>query len=325
MPSDPAAGPAAAPHAAATEPAAVEPAAVDPAAPVLVTGATGRQGGATARALLAAGVPVRALVRDPGTARARAVEALGATLVTGDLDDPASLRRAADGARAVFSVQMPDFAARGFDGELAQGRNLVEAARAAGVPQFVHTSVSRNEAPQWSGWAAMTPYFAAKSGIEDAVRAADFPSWTLIRPAFFMENFEPAMEFLFPRGVAGGLVSVIKPTTRLSLVAATDVGTTAALAVADPVRFHRVELDLAGDYLPMTEIAAILSRVLDAELTAPDMTEEQATAAGMPGMGASHELMNVAGQPARPAFAEALGIPVTGFAQWARETLRPAA
>ena len=66
-------------------------------APVLVTGATGRQGGATARALLALGVPVRALVRDPGSERAKAVEALGAELVKGDLYDVGSVREAARG------------------------------------------------------------------------------------------------------------------------------------------------------------------------------------------------------------------------------------
>ena len=111
---------------------------------VLVTGATGRQGGATARALLAAGVPVRALVRDPSTDRPRSVAALGAELVTGDLDDRDSLVRAAQGARAVFSVQMPamDGDTIDFDGELAQGVNLIEGALAAEVPQFVHTSVS---------------------------------------------------------------------------------------------------------------------------------------------------------------------------------------
>ncbi|MEE1938312.1 NmrA family NAD(P)-binding protein [Streptomyces sp. TRM 70361] len=103
---------------------------------VLVTGATGRQGGATARALLAAGVPVRALVRDPASARARAVEALGAELVTGDLHDRDSVVRAAEGARTVFSVQMPGMTEDGFDfeGEITQGVNLVEGAKAAGMP-----------------------------------------------------------------------------------------------------------------------------------------------------------------------------------------------
>ncbi|MEV0037051.1 NmrA family NAD(P)-binding protein, partial [Streptomyces sp. NPDC050804] len=125
-------------------------------APVLVTGATGKQGGATARSLLLAGVPVRALVRDPATDRAKAVEALGAELVTGDLHDRDSVIRAAEGARAVFSVQMPAMTGDGFDfeGEVAQGVNLIEGARAAGVPQFVHTSVSgagqHTEAPGWA-------------------------------------------------------------------------------------------------------------------------------------------------------------------------------
>ncbi|MEW1692139.1 NmrA/HSCARG family protein [Streptomyces sp. NPDC091265] len=300
-------------------------------APVLVTGATGRQGGATARALLATGVPVRALVRDPATGRAKSVEALGAELVTGDLHDRASVTRAAEGARAVFSVQMPDMNGRGFEGELAQAVNLIEGARAAGVPQFVHSSVSgagqHTEVPGWAEgrWASMEPYFATKAAIQDRVREAGFPHWTLLKPGFFMENFLPSTAFLFPRGVEGGLVSVLKPGTRLSLVAVDDIGSAAAAAFAAPERFDGVELELASECLTMTEIASILSDVLGAELTAPDMTEAEATAAGMPGMGASHERINVAGQPARPEYARALGIPLTGFAQWARENLRATA
>lgn len=153
-------------------------------APALVTGATGRQGGATARALLAAGVPVRALVRDPATAGAKAVEALGAELVTGDLRDRDSVTRAAQGARAVFSVQMPAFTEEGFDfdGEVAQGVNLIEAAKAAGVPQFVHTSVSgagrQTEVPGWAEgrWVSMEGTLGAKTAIQDRVRAAGFPA-----------------------------------------------------------------------------------------------------------------------------------------------------
>lgn len=298
-------------------------------APVLVTGATGRQGGATARALLSAGVPVRALVRDPDTDRARAVAALGAELVTGDLRDPGSLVRAARGARAVFSVQMPAPAGTGFDfaGEVVEGGNLVEAARAAGVPQFVHTSVSgagqHTAAPGWAEgrWASMEPTLGAKAAVQDLVRSAGFPRWTLLKPGFFMENFLPSMAFVFPRGIEGGLVSVLRPGTRLSLVAVTDIGRAAAAAVAEPDRFHQVELELAGDHLTMTEIAGVLSRVLGTPLSAPDLTEREALDAGMPPMGASHDWLNVAGQPARPRFARELGIPVTGFAEWARANL----
>jgi uncharacterized protein YbjT (DUF2867 family) len=294
-------------------------------APVLVTGATGKQGGATARALLAAGVPVRALVRDPATERAKAVEALGGELVIGDLHDRDSLVRAAEGARAVFSVQMPALTAGGFDfhGEVTQGSNLVEAAKAAGVPQFVHTSVTgagrHTEHPAWvQGRWSVEPALTAKSAIQERVRSAGFPQWTILKPGFFMENFLPSAGFLFPRGVEGGLVSVLHPATRLSLVAVQDIGRAAAAAVADPARFDRVELELASDWLSMTEIADVLSRVLGRRLAAPEMTEEEALTAGMPPMGASHEWLNVAPQPGRPEYARELGIPLTGFEAWAR-------
>ncbi|MEV0219087.1 NmrA family NAD(P)-binding protein [Streptomyces sp. NPDC050704] len=299
-------------------------------APVLVTGATGKQGGATVRALRAADVPVRALVRDRATDRAKAVEALGAELVTGDLHDRDSVVRAADGVRAVFSVQMPAMTAEGFDfeGEVAQGTNLIEGAKAAGVPQFVHTSVSgagrHTETPGWAEgrWAAMEPTMSAKSAIQDRLRAAGFPHWTLLKPATFMENFLPSMAFLFPRGIEGGLVSVLNPETRVSLVAVDDIGRAAAAAHSAPERFDGVELELASDYLSMTEIAEILSRALGTQLSAPNMTEEEALAAGMPAYAASHEWLNVAGQPGRPQYARALGIPLTSFEEWAQEHLR---
>lgn len=72
--------------------------------PILVTGATGNQGGATARRLLAGGRPVRALVRDSAAPAAAALAAAGAELVRGDLDNLASLAQALDGAAAVFGV-----------------------------------------------------------------------------------------------------------------------------------------------------------------------------------------------------------------------------
>lgn len=299
-------------------------------APVLVTGATGKQGGATVRALRAADVAVRALVRDPATDQAKAVEALGAELVTGDLHDRDSLIRAAKGARAVFSVQMPAMSAAGFDfdGEVTHGVNLVEAAKAAGVEQFVHTSVmgagQHTESTGWvkGRWPILERSLEAKSEIQDRVRAAGFAHWTLFKPGFFMENLLPSTAYLFPRGIEGGLVSMVKPETRLSLVAVKDIGSAAAAAFAAPERFDGIELELASDYLPMTEIAEILSRALGTHLAAPDMTEEQALAAGMPPMGASLDWMNEAGMPGRPQEARNLGIPLTSFEQWVQEHMR---
>ncbi|MEV4147506.1 NmrA family NAD(P)-binding protein [Amycolatopsis sp. NPDC049691] len=292
--------------------------------PVLVTGATGKQGGATARALLKAGVPVRALVRNPE--KAQGLRAAGAEIVPGDLYDPDSLAPAMKGVRGVFSVQMPDLTNLEGDSEWVQGRNLVDAAREAGVPQFVHTSVSgagqHRSVPGWAEgrWASMEHYLETKTAIQDRVRDAGFAHWTVLKPGFFMENFLPP-SFLLPHG---RLVTTIKPSTELALVAVDDIGAAAAAAFADPARFDGVELELASELMTMTRVAGILSEALGVELTAPDMTAEEAIAAGAPAFAVRHAWQNEVGHPARPEFARALGIPLTTFADWAKTHLTAA-
>ncbi|MHC3429486.1 NmrA family NAD(P)-binding protein [Streptomyces sp. DT18] len=302
-----------------------QPAASSSSAPVLVTGATGRQGGATARALLAAGVPVRALVRDPHADRARKVAALGAELVKGDLMDRASLDPAVAGVRAVFSVQMPPMSEAGVDfaGELAQATHLVDAARAARVPQFIQSSTSgvgsHTELPGWGEGplAALEEYYATKTAIIAAVHAADFPRWTIIKPAYFMDN----LIALLPKGPEGGFATVLQPDTLLALIDPDDIGVAAAHAVQDPDRFHTVELELAGDRLTMRQVTEILAAQWGIPVTAPALTVEEALAAGMPAWGAGHVVNNVSVQPAHPEAAAALGIPTTPFPTWARTHL----
>ncbi|MGW1976848.1 NmrA family NAD(P)-binding protein [Streptomyces sp. NPDC001889] len=294
---------------------------------VLVTGGTGRQGGATARALLAADVPVRALVRDPRSKSARAVEALGAQLVRADLSDPASLGPAVEGVHAVFSVQMPPMTETSVDfaGELAQAANLMDAAKAAGVRHFVQSSTSgvgaHTRAPGWADgrWAALEGYFDTKQAILEAVRTAGFPRWTVLKPAFFMENLPQ----LAPNGPRGGLLTVLRPDTELALVATQDIGSAAAHAIGSPDRFHEVELELAGDLLTMARIARTLSAAWGVPVTVPSMSLDDALAAGMPRWGAGHDWNNEVLQPARPEFARALGISPTTFADWAHEHLAP--
>src|SRR5690606_35954865 len=107
---------------------------------VLVTGATGRQGGAVARQLLRrGGFRVRALTRDPARPAARALADAGAEVVRGDMDRPETLRPALDGAYGVFSVQ--NFWETGYEREIQQGIALADAAHAAGVQHFVYSSV----------------------------------------------------------------------------------------------------------------------------------------------------------------------------------------
>jgi uncharacterized protein YbjT (DUF2867 family) len=292
---------------------------------VLVTGATGRQGGAVARALLAAGTPVHALVRDPGSERARALADTGVTLVRGDLDDPASLTAPLDGARGVFSVQMPDMADLLGDSEIRQGRNLVEAARAAGVEQFVHTSVSGaatvdpDELDEQRWGAHLPHYWRSKAAVERAVRDAGFPRWTVLRPATFMENFvRPS--FYFADGTSDRLLVAVDPDARIPFVAMADIGSAAAAAFADPARFDRVELELAGDVLTFRDVAGLLSEALGTTVELPASPEHARAEGLMAEFYLSQRHMSAHPAPARPDAAAELGLPTTGFREWLRTT-----
>jgi uncharacterized protein YbjT (DUF2867 family) len=290
--------------------------------PVLIIGGTGKQGGAVARQLLAAGTPVRALVRDPHSEKAKVLAAAGATLVTGDLNDPGSLAAAADGARGVFSVQLPDLDDMGSDAEVVRGRNLVAAAMGAGVPQFVHTSVAgtgefARSAPGWETGRWNTHYWETKFAIEEAVREAGFASWTVLKPATFMENLLE-WSYMFGDWARDGFVTIFGADTELTWVAVDDIGVAGAAAFADPAGWHGVDLDLAGDRLTMTEIAAILSQELGRPVPAPVLTPAEAVARGLPEMMVPmQQWTDLMGSPARPEQAQARGLATTSFRTWA--------
>src|SRR6267142_6760974 len=158
---------------------------------ILVTGATGQQGGAVARELLARKHTVRAMTRNPESDAAQALARQGAEVVKGDLNDAASLRRALQGAWGVFAVQNTWEA--GVEGEEVQGKRIAELARKAGVQHYVYTSVG--SAHRRTG----IPHFENKARIEETVRGLGFPSYTILRPVFFMENwtspsFNPSLQ-----------------------------------------------------------------------------------------------------------------------------------
>ncbi|HEY9369884.1 NmrA/HSCARG family protein [Streptomyces sp.] len=224
---------------------------------ILVTGATGSQGGAVALALLDDHWSVRALVRDPDRRAARELQALGAELVTGDLDDPESLRAAAQGAYGVFSVQ-PDLADPRPGIEVRRGKNVADAAEAAGVAHLVYSSV---------GGADRKPgvaHFETKAEIEAYIDVLGVPA-TVLRPTFFMENWV----YLVPEAKAvpgaenGERVGSIAldPDTSLQMIAVTDIGRIAAEAFGEPDEFVGKKLEIAGDELTVRQIADTLSRV----------------------------------------------------------------
>jgi len=290
--------------------------------PVVVTGATGNQGGAVAGALLAAELPVRALVRDPRSASAVRLAEAGATLVRGDLDDPASLEEPLIGAAAVFSLETANYADLMADFEVQRTRNLVAAARKAGVEQIVHSSVSGagNDDPEafdaerWGAFPAH--YWRSKIEAERVVREAGFRSWTVLRPAGFMENLRPPSlwfaEFTSNRLAVVNDLDAVRPW-----VAVQDIGTATLAALVDPRRFHEVVLELAGDQVSLRRAVEILNSVRTVPIELPG-SPEQAVAWGVPPeLATSQRRMDTYPAPARPEMAHALGIGTTTFERWA--------
>ena len=129
---------------------------------ILVTGATGKQGGAVARHLLEDGWSVRALTRSPHKHDAEKLKNLGAEIVQGDLDDPASIGPALQGVYGVFSVQQ--YWGKGVDVEVAEGMALADAAKKAGISHFVYSSIGGAE--RKTG----IPFFESKFKIETYIK-----------------------------------------------------------------------------------------------------------------------------------------------------------
>jgi uncharacterized protein YbjT (DUF2867 family) len=218
---------------------------------VLVTGATGRQGGAVVRHMLAQAWKLRALVRELGGAAVRALTDHGVEVVKGDLEDPASLDNAARGARGVYSVQ--DYWSVGARREVQQGKNIADAARKAGVEHFVYSSVGGAE--RNSG----IDHWESKWEVEKHIRQLGLPA-TMLRPAAFMENYY--IDQVEVALLKGKLMDPIRADKPYQTIAADDIGAFAALAFSRPKEFIGLELELAGSELTNPQAAQVFSRVL---------------------------------------------------------------
>ena len=218
---------------------------------MLVTGATGRQGGAVIRHMLHKGWKLRALTRSPNARAAQELTRQGVEVVQGDLEDAASLERAARGTHGVYSVQ--DFWSVGAKREVDQGKNLAAAAKKAGVEHFVYSSVGGAE--RNSG----IDHWESKWEIEKHIRKLSLPA-TILRPAAFMENYYiDQVEIGILKGKLMDPIGADKP---YQTIASEDIGAFAALAFERPKEFIGLELEIAGSELTNPEAAQVFSRVL---------------------------------------------------------------
>jgi uncharacterized protein YbjT (DUF2867 family) len=215
---------------------------------IAISGATGQQGGATARELFGKGFTLRALTRKPDSDAAKALAAQGAEIAHVELDDEASVRKALQGAWGAYAVQNTWTA--GVDGEEAQGHRFAKIAKEAGVQHYVYASVA--SADRQTG----IPHFENKFRVENTIRSLNFPSYAIIRPVFFFSNL-PSPWFLN----GDKLVSALQPPTRLQMIDVADIGKYGALAFTDP-RFKNLELDIAGDEVTLPQAAEAIGNAL---------------------------------------------------------------
>ncbi|MET0404851.1 MAG: NmrA/HSCARG family protein [Cystobacter sp.] len=218
---------------------------------VLVTGATGQQGGAVARMLLSRGHRVHALVRSPDSAQAKSLEQLGAQLVPGDFEEVDTLEHAMRGMDAVFAMATP-FAEEGLEGEVRHGRHLLEAAKIARVPHFVYSSVAGGDHPTG------VPHFETKLVLEEELRRSTLP-YTILAPVFFMENFLGPM---FSQRLHEGVLAIPLPPHRgLQMIALKDFAAFTTWAMENPEDVIGRRIELASDEVTGEQAAALITYV----------------------------------------------------------------
>lgn len=216
---------------------------------IVVFGATGKQGGAVIDALESSSDAwqVKAVTRKPKADDAQALLARGVTPVAGDMNDPASLISALEGAYGVYSVQA-NFGEDKDGREVRFGRTVVDAASKAHVSHLVYGSVGGAE--RNSG----VPHFEAKRQIELHLIDSGLP-YTILRPASFMDNFDA---FAMRTVLLSMFKTIMSPNTKLQLVATKDIGRFAAHAFEKPDTYRGKQIELAGDSLTVPEIIRIL-------------------------------------------------------------------
>ena len=215
---------------------------------VLVTGASGQQGGAVLNALLARGHQVRALTRKPDSEWAASVASRGVEVVAGDFTDQESLVRAATGVDTIFL--MTTFMEAGIDAEIEQGLAMVEAANQANVGHLVFTSVASADK------ATGIPHFDSKFKVEEAITASGI-SYTIVAPVFFMENI--TSPWYLPGILDGTLAMPMPADAALQQIAVETIGQFVASIIERRESVFGQRFDIAADEKTGEEVAQILS------------------------------------------------------------------
>jgi len=212
---------------------------------IVVFGATGKTGGGTINYILNDGTfAARGVTRNPDGEKAKALAARGVEVVKADLNDTQSLTKAMEGAYGVLG--MTDFW-EVFHEEEKQGKNLVDAAKAAGIKHFVWITLPHSE--------LKVPHWETKANVDDYLQASGIPR-TSIYTAYFNENFGSPF-FAFKRNSAGEVIMDVayKTDGPLACMSAFDIGGFALIALKEPEEWIGKDMKLTVEWVTPRQVA----------------------------------------------------------------------
>lgn len=223
----------------------------------VITGATGNTGSEIAHKLLQSGKKVRAIARDKN--RLKSLEAQGAEIHQGSLDDSKFLANTFEGATAVYAMIPTDQRAEDlFEYMNRIGESIYKALRQSKVLNVVNLSSIGADLPSGTG---------PISGLHHQEQRLNQLEANVLhlRPTFFMENFFVDIPMIREMGIMG---SPAKPDVILPMIATQDIGDVAADRLNRLDFKHKTILDLLG---PRDVGFAEAARILGAAIGKPDL------------------------------------------------------
>jgi uncharacterized protein YbjT (DUF2867 family) len=259
---------------------------------IAVLGATGAQGGGLVRSILAdrnGPFKARALTRDVNSEKARALAAAGAEVVAADVDDPATLRRAFEGAHGAFCVTF-FWHHMSPEKEYAEAGSMAEAAKDTGLAHVIWSTLEDtrrfvpledDRMPTLMG-KYKTPHLDAKGEADALFTRAGVPT-TFLLTSFYWENL--VYFGSGPKRGPDGKLALVFPLgdKKLPSIAAEDIGKCAHGIFKRGREFIGKTVGIAGEHLSGAEMAAGLTRALGEKVTYQDVPPELFRSFGFPG------------------------------------------
>jgi len=236
---------------------------------ILVSGATGQQGGAVVKALLNDGHQVIGITRNTESSKAKKLTEQGVEMVSVNFTEKESLIKIMKNVDTVFAMTTPFEA--GLEAEVIQGVTMANAAEEAGVGHFIFSSVS--DADRETG----IPHFDSKYRVEKHLITLDL-NYTIIAPVYFMENL--LMPYILDAVKKDGVLRMAMPgNIPLQQISTEDIGKFVCLVVNEREKMFSKRMNLAGDELNGDSAAKILTEILGKEIRYeginPDFLREQ--------------------------------------------------